>query len=232
MNIVITGGSKGIGLAIAKAFAGKDNHILICARQEASLKNTVAQLKQEANTENIHGFVADVAIKEEVVAFANFCLGFGVPDVLVNNAGFFVPGNVLDEEEGALEKMLNSNLMSAYHLCRLLVPAMKQAKSGHIFNISSIAALKAYEGGGGYSISKFALNGFSSNLRHELKSYGVKVTTVMPGAVFTDSWKGFDNSEGRIMEAKDIADMVFACSKLSPQAVVEEIIIRPQLGDL
>ena len=109
---------------------------------------------------------------------------------------------------------------------------MKLAKKGHIFNMSSIAALKAYEGGGGYSISKFALNGFSINLRHELKSYGVKVTIVMPGAVFTDSWKGFDNSEARIMEAKDIADMVLACSKLSPQAVVEEIIIRPQLGDL
>ena len=232
MNIVITGGSKGIGLAIAKAFAGKDNQVILCARNEASLQSTVAHLKKEADTENIHGFVADVSKKEEVEAFAKFCLGFGVPDVLVNNAGFFVPGNVLDEEEGALEKMLNSNLMSAYHLCRLLVPAMKLAKKGHIFNMSSIAALKAYEGGGGYSISKFALNGFSINLRHELKSYGVKVTIVMPGAVFTDSWKGFDNSEARIMEAKDIADMVLACSKLSPQAVVEEIIIRPQLGDL
>ena len=232
MNIVITGGSKGIGLAIAKAFAGRDNQVILCARNEASLQSTVAHLKKETDTENIQGFVADVSKKEEVEAFAKFCLGFGVPDVLVNNAGFFVPGNVLDEEEGALEKMLNSNLMSAYHLCRLLVPAMKLAKKGHIFNMSSIAALKAYEGGGGYSISKFALNGFSANLRHELKSHGVKVTIVMPGAVFTDSWKGFDNSEARIMEAKDIADMVLACSKLSPQAVVEEIIIRPQLGDL
>lgn len=128
--------------------------------------------------------------------------------------------------------MLNSNLLSVYHLCRLLVPAMKQVKKGHIFNMSSIAALKAYEGGGGYSISKYALNGFTANLRHELKDFGIKVTGIMPGAVFTDSWKGFDNSEGRIMEAKDIADMVVACSKLSTQAVVEEIIIRPQLGDL
>lgn len=232
MNVVITGGSKGIGLAIAKVFAGKGNHLFICGRNKSSLSDAVAQLKEESSAEYLHAFVADVSIKEEVEAFANFCLGFGVPDVLVNNAGFFVPGNVLDEEEGALEKMLNSNLMSAYHLCRLLVPAMKQAKSGHIFNMSSIAALQAYEGGGGYSISKFALNGFSANLRHELKSHGVKVTTIMPGAVLTDSWKGFDNSDGRIMEAKDIADMVLACSKLSPQAVVEEIIIRPQLGDL
>ena len=113
-----------------------------------------------------------------------------------------------------------------------LAPEMKKNRSGHIFNISSIAALAAYDGGGCYSISKFAMNGFSQNLRHELKPFNVKVTTVFPGAVFTDSWKGFDNSNGRIMEVDDIAVMILACSKLSPQAVVEEIILRPQLGDL
>lgn len=232
MIIIITGASKGIGLAIAKAFAAPEHQLLLCSRNGDTLEKAVTLLKQEAKTENIHGFVADVSKKEEVAAFAKFCLGFGTPEILINNAGFFVPGNVLDEEEGALEKMLNSNLLSVYHLCRLLVPAMKQVKKGHIFNMSSIAALKAYEGGGGYSISKYALNGFTANLRHELKDFGIKVTGIMPGAVFTDSWKGFDNSEGRIMEAKDIADMVVACSKLSTQAVVEEIIIRPQLGDL
>ena len=76
------------------------------------------------------------------------------------------------------------------------------------------------------------MNGFSKNLRHELKAHNIKVTTVFPGAVFTDSWGDFDNSAGRIMEAGDIAAMVFAATKLSPQAVPEEIIIRPQLGDL
>jgi short-subunit dehydrogenase len=109
---------------------------------------------------------------------------------------------------------------------------MRTAQTGHIFNICSIAGLKAYEGGGAYSISKFALNGFSQNLRHELKSTGIKVTTVLPGAVMTDSWAGFDNSHGRIMEAEDVATMVFAATQLSPQAVVEEIVLRPQLGDL
>jgi short-subunit dehydrogenase len=103
---------------------------------------------------------------------------------------------------------------------------------GHIFNMCSIASLQAYEGGGGYSISKFALNGFSQNLRHELKSTGIKVTAVFPGAVLTDSWGNFDNSNGRIMESDDIAAMVYAASNLSPQAVVEEIVLRPQLGDL
>ena len=105
-------------------------------------------------------------------------------------------------------------------------------KRGHIFNICSIAALRAYDGGGIYSISKFALNGFSQNLRHEMKPHGIKVTAVFPGAVLTDSWGDFDNANKRIMEATDISKMIFAASTLSPQAVVEEITIRPQLGDL
>jgi NADP-dependent 3-hydroxy acid dehydrogenase YdfG len=109
---------------------------------------------------------------------------------------------------------------------------MMNQKRGHIFNICSIASLRAYDGGGTYSISKFALNGFSQNLRHEMKPHGIKVTAVFPGAVLTDSWGDFDNSNHRIMEASDIAKMIFAASTLSPQAVVEEITIRPQLGDL
>jgi short-subunit dehydrogenase len=76
------------------------------------------------------------------------------------------------------------------------------------------------------------MDGFSQNLRHELKNHGVKVTTVYPGAVFTDSWAGFDNSTNRIMEADDIAKMIVAATKLSISAVVEEILLRPQLGDL
>src|SRR5690606_37331294 len=103
-------------------------------------------------------------------------------DVLVNNAGSFVQGNVSDEPDGALEEMLGVNLLSAYYTTRTLLPRMKQAKSGHIFTICSIAALGAYPGGGAYSISKFALLGFTRNLREELKPFGIKVTAIIPGA--------------------------------------------------
>jgi NADP-dependent 3-hydroxy acid dehydrogenase YdfG len=109
---------------------------------------------------------------------------------------------------------------------------MIQRGAGHIFNICSIAGLKAYTNGGAYSISKFAMNGFSMNLREEMKPHGIKVTTVHPGAVLTDSWGDYDNSTKRIMEANDIAKMVYMASQLSLQACVEEIVIRPQLGDL
>jgi NADP-dependent 3-hydroxy acid dehydrogenase YdfG len=109
---------------------------------------------------------------------------------------------------------------------------MMQRKSGHIFNMCSIASLDAYDNGGSYSISKFAIYGFSKNLREEMKPYNIKVTSVHPGAVATDSWEGFDNSTKRIMEAEDIAKMVFACTQLSTAACVEDIVIRPQLGDM
>jgi NADP-dependent 3-hydroxy acid dehydrogenase YdfG len=109
---------------------------------------------------------------------------------------------------------------------------MMEKKSGHIFNISSIAGLKAYANGGSYSISKYAIRGFSNNLREEMKPFNIKVTAVYPGAVLTDSWKEAGINPERIMEVNDVANMVYAASQLSPQACVEDIVIRPQLGDL
>ena len=109
---------------------------------------------------------------------------------------------------------------------------MMAEKSGHIFTMCSIAALAAYPDGGAYSISKFALLGFTKNLRRELMPYNIKVTAVIPGAVYTDSWKDSGVPQSRIMEAEDIAMMVYTASRLSPQATVEEIVIRPQFGDL
>jgi short-subunit dehydrogenase len=96
----------------------------------------------------------------------------------------------------------------------------------------SIASIAAYDNGGSYSISKYAMLGFGKNLREELKPFNIKVTNVLPGAAYTDSWAGSGVDPLRIMEAQDIAKMIVAASDLSPQACVEEIILRPQLGDL
>lgn len=230
MIIVITGASKGLGKAFATIFAEQNNTILMCARNEADLKSTVDELK---NTTAIIYFKAvDVSNKNEVVAFGNWCLTFGTPNIVINNAGSFLPGSIYNEEDGILEKMIETNLYSAYHLTRVLVPKMMNAKQGHFFNICSIASMNAYANGGSYSISKFAMLGFSKNLREELKPHNIKVTSVMPGAVFTDSWRGSGVDENRIMQDTDIAKMVYAAAQLSPQACVEDIVLRPQLGDL
>ncbi len=232
MNIVITGAARGIGKAIAAKFAADGHSLFLCSRNVKTLQVAIEDLKQSYPAATIHFFEADLSDKTQTEKFAKWCLDVATPDILINNAGGFTPGNILDEPDGSLEKMIDNNLYSAYYLTKYLAPQMKTNRSGHIFNICSVASLQAYNGGGSYSISKFALNGFSQNLRHELKTHNIKVTAVFPGAVFTDSWEGFDNSGNRIMEASDIADIIFACTQLSPSAVPEEIVLRPQLGDL
>lgn len=232
MIIIITGASKGIGKAIANKFAAANATLLLCSRGEKSLYDTVEELQTQYPNALVKGKPADMAIREEVKAFAEWCLQQGTPDILINNAGQFIPGAIHEEEEGLLEQMINTNLYSAYHLTRDILPAMLAAKSGHIFNICSIASLQAYANGGSYSISKFALYGFSKNLREELKPKGIKVTAVMPGATMSSSWDGFEIDPKRIMETNDIASMVYTAAHLSQTAVVEDIVLRPQLGDL
>lgn len=231
MNIIITGASKGIGLAVARAFADPGNRLFLCARNRQQLESSVAVLRSEFPETTFLTYPADLAVRDEAVAFANWCLTESAPHILVNNAGSYLPGNVSDEPDGHLERMIAVNLYSAYYVTRTLLPAMKE-KGGHIFNLCSIASLQAYTGGGSYSVSKFALLGFSKNLREELKPHNIKVTAVMPGAVFTPAWEGSGVSPDRIMEAADIGKMIKATSLLSPQANVEEMVLRPQLGDL
>lgn len=231
-NIIITGASKGIGKAIAEIFAANGHHLFLCARGAVALYNTVDELLTKYPACTIKARPADLSIKDQVIEFANWSLTHAVPDILVNNAGLFEPGSVYNEPSGTLESQLAINLNSAYHLTRNLLPKMMERKSGHIFNMCSIASLNAYPNGGAYSISKFALYGFSKNLREEMKPHGIKVTHIIPGAVMSDSWGDYDNSSYRIMEASDVAKMVFTASQLSMQACVEEIVLRPQLGDL
>jgi short-subunit dehydrogenase len=233
MNVIITGASKGFGKALAEKFASENHDLYICSRNAVALYRTVDELLTRFPDVTIKAKPFDLSIKEQAKEFGHWVLQFGISiDVLINNAGLFLPGSVYNEDEGVLEKMIDVNLYSAYHLTRVLVPKMITQKSGHIFNMCSIASLHSYKNGGAYSISKFALAGFSKNLREELKTLGIKVTAVFPGAAFTDSWSGSGVDPKRIMEAADIAEMIFAASKLSPQACVEDIILRPQLGDL
>jgi short-subunit dehydrogenase len=233
MNVVITGATKGIGRAIAEKFAEAGNTIIGCARNEMDLYKMADELQTNYPGCAVKAKPVDMSDTNEVKQFGKWIIDKGlVPDILINNAGSFIHGSVYNEEEGTLEKMIEVNLYSAYHLTRAMLPAMMERKQGHIFNICSIASIKAYANGGSYSISKFAMLGFSRNLREEMKPHGIKVTAVCPGATMTASWEGAGIDPQRIMEVNDVAEMVLASSRLSPMAVVEDIIIRPQLGDL
>jgi len=232
MNVVITGASKGMGKAMAMKFASAGHDLFISSRKQFHLDALKAEIASLYPQVKVHVYAADLSVKKEVLDFGAFCLQLGTPDILINNVGTYQPGNLHDEEDGAMEKIMDLNFYSAYHLTRVLLPSMKTKRNGYIINICSIAALKAYPGGGSYSVSKFAMHGFSQNLRLELMPHGIGVTTINPGAVNTETWGGFDNSNARIMEPEDIADMVYAITKLHPQAVVEEMVLRPKLGDL
>jgi NADP-dependent 3-hydroxy acid dehydrogenase YdfG len=221
-TIVVTGGTKGIGRAIVDKFAKEGFTVLICARTA-----------EEGLPENVHFFKADMSKKSEVLAFADFVKAtVNQVDVLVNNTGFFLPGQIHNEEEGTLEAMIETNLYSAYHLTRRLVGGMIERKEGYIFNICSTASITAYTNGGSYCISKFAMLGMSKVLREELKPHHVRVTSILPGATLTNSWAGVELPAERFMAPEDIAQVVWTAYSLPDSTVLEEILLRPMLGDL
>lgn len=232
MNAIITGATQGIGKAIAERFLEEGWSIAICARSWDNMQQVQQEWTSNFPQQQIYVFKADLSIKEEVLSFATFVIShFQTIDVLVNNAGIFMPGKLAEEAEGQLEMMMSVNVYSAYYLTRALLPNMRNNKKGHIFNMCSVASLKAYDNGGSYSISKYALMGFSDNLRHELIGTGIRVTALMPGATMSRSWANAPVDKDRLMPAKDVASMVWATYQLAQNTDVETIVMRPILGD-
>jgi len=230
---VITGAGKGIGKALAQGFAAEGFSLALCSRTEGDLQELKRELNQVHPEVEVHIRPTDVSKKDEVLAFSKMVAETDIPvEILINNAGVFIPGQIHQEEEGALEKQLETNLYSAYHLTRALLPAMIDAKRGHIFNICSTASITAYTNGGSYCISKFAMLGMSKVLREEMKPHNIRVTSILPGATLTNSWSGSDLPESRFMPPEDIAEVVLTAYRLSERTVVEEILMRPQLGDI
>jgi short-subunit dehydrogenase len=230
---VITGATKGLGRAAAEIFAENGFDLCVCSRTESDLEAMKAVWAQQYPGRNLFCFSADLSQKQEVLAFGNFVRGtWPKLDVLLNNAGLYLPGLVTEASDDNLETLMNTNLYSAYHLTRALLPLMLPHKQGYVFNMCSIASFLAYPNASTYSISKFALLGFSRALREELKEAGIKVTAVMPGNTWSDAWKGATIPVERLMPASDVAKAIWGCYTLSDAAVVEELVLRPQLGDL
>lgn len=233
MNIVISGATRGIGRSVALLFAEKGFDIAFCSRNAENIAALERDLRAVNAANALFAQTCDMSVKEEVQDFGRFCLdSFGSADILVNNAGIFLPGTIYAEADGTLEKLMDLNLYSAYHLTRMLVPKMMERRKGHIFNMCSVASINAYDAGGSYAISKFALLGFSKNLRHELKNSGIRVTAVIAGATRTDSWADVDLPAERFIKPEDIARLIWNAWELSENADVEEIVVRPRLGDI
>lgn len=232
-TIVVSGGTKGIGRAIIEKFASEGFDVVTCARNQADLDALVDAIETAYANTKIFVMKADLSSPADTKQFVAFVqASASAVEVLVNNTGTFIPGEIHTESEGALGLMINTNLYSAYHLSRGLIPQMIENKQGDIFNICSVAGLKAYPNGGSYSISKFAMHGLSLGLREELKPHGIRVTSVHPGATFTASWEGVELPEERFIKSSDVADAIWGAYQMSRNSVIEELVIRPQLGDI
>ncbi len=230
---VITGATQGIGKATAARLLREGFSVAVCARGQKDLDELQKDWSETYPDQQVICLRADMGVPEDVQAFADKILStFPQVDILVNNAGVFTPGTLADEPEGNLEMLMGVNLFGSYRLTRLLLPHMKERQSGHIFNICSVASLQAYPNGGAYSITKYALLGFSDNLRLELTPNHIRVTAVCPGATYTHSWIESGVAAARMMEAEDVASVIWNAYSLSENANIDRIVMRPVTGDL
>jgi short-subunit dehydrogenase len=225
MTVLISGATKGIGKAIALACASKGYDLALGARS----KDDLCELKKEIlllypnikisvitvdfnNILQIENFIKQVLAEHKKI------------DVLVNNVGAYKEDNVTTSNS-LLDEMLNINLKSAYYLSRLIIPQLKAGDS--IINICSILSKNVRKEAASYTISKHALYGFNNALREELRDKKIKVTAILPGSVYTPSWNGIPVNSEELIQAEDVAKAVLFAIECSPNAVAEEIIIRP-----
>lgn len=232
-TVIITGGTRGIGKALVDIFARNNYLIVTCSRRAKDLTELKNSIENKYPGSEVQVFRADLGNRNEVSEFTGFIEHLDINiEILINNAGIYQPGRIHKEPDGRLEEMIENNLYSAYYITRGILHRMIGQGYGHIFNICSTASLTAYADGGSYSISKFALYGMSKTLREEMKSYNIRVTSVLPGATYTSSWDGEDLPAERFIDPEDVAAMIWQCSQLSGNTVVEDLLIRPQLGDI
>lgn len=231
--VLITGASQGIGAAIAKCFARElpGVRLALVARNERNL----AQVAKACATlgATAESFGCDVSDEASVAAMAAAVeKRFRSVDVLINNAGKFAGAPLTEMSVADFDRLIASNVRSVFLVSRAFLPGMIQRGRGDVFNMSSIAGLIAYPGGTGYSAAKFAVSGLSKVMRAELRDKGVRVCCVYPGATWSPSWQGSGVSPERIMPAEDVARAFLDIYRLSRRTVVEEIVLRPQLGDI
>ncbi len=231
--VLITGASQGIGAAIAKVFAAelRGVQLALVARNEKKLLDVALTCAKSGAAAEV--FPCDVTNEASVSAMeAAVSKRFGGVEVLINNAGKFEGAMLTEMSVEQFDRLIAANLRSVFLVSRAFIPSMVKRGSGDIFNMSSIAALTAYPGGAGYSAAKAGVAVLSKIMRAELRDKGVRVCCVFPGATWSPSWEGSAIAEERMMPATDVARAFLDIYRLSRSTVVEEIVLRPQRGDV
>jgi NAD(P)-dependent dehydrogenase (short-subunit alcohol dehydrogenase family) len=231
--VVITGASQGIGAAIAVAFAREipGVRLALVARDSANLA-IVAKACAAAGA-NPGVFPCDVSQETDVTELEVLVRRrFGIVDVLINNAGKYAGAPFLSTTVADFDRMISANLRSLFLVSKAFAPGMVRRRRGDIFIMGSVAGITGFAGAPAYSAAKFGVAGLAKAMRAEFQDKGVRVCCVHPGATVSPSWKGSGVPASRMMPAGDVALAFVALYKMTRRTVVEEIVLRPQLGDL
>lgn len=232
MVVVVTGASQGIGRAIAEAFATKDEaRVALVARTRTKLETVADQCRARGGEALV--VPTDVTDDEAVAELAETVQNeWGVPDVLVNNAGTFTYAPLEELTLDGFREQVNVNLTGTFAVTQAFLPSMREREEGHLFFMGSVASIMAYPGNAGYCAAKHGVRGLARVVREETKDEGIRVTTVLPGATWTPTWEGIDLPQDRFMPPKDVARTVVDAYHLSDRTVLEELVLRPQEGDV
>lgn len=220
---LITGGSRGLGKAVALALANEGVAVAITGRNEENLKQTVAEIEGKGVKATFAVF--DVANKSEVyTGIEQLQKDFGEFDIVINNAGIAAFGGILEMDENLWEDIIKTNLMGPYYVVKSVAPSMVARKSGDIVNISSTAGLKGNAATSAYSASKFGLIGLSESIMLELRKHNVRVTTLTPSTIATDltqrDLKITDGNPEKVLQPEDFAELVVDLLKLNKRAML------------
>lgn len=222
---LVTGGSRGIGRAIALRFAGLGASVAICGRDKKALHSTAGELK--TLTGGVLAQTADVsraADVKELVSRTESTLG--PIAILVNNAGIGLFGSIQEKSEEDWDQVLNTNLKSVFLVSRAVIPSMIRQGAGDIVNISSLAGKNTFAGGGIYCASKWGLRGLSGCMAEDLRAHGIRVSLVSPGSVATDFGHGAKDP-AKALVAEDVAEAVIAVLLQRRQSFMSEVDLRP-----
>jgi len=222
---VVTGGTRGIGRAIAEALLDAGAAVAVCGRNPQGVETAVTEMAARSKSKVI-GKAADVSEQADVAKFFQFVdEQVAGPDILVNNAGVGVFKTVAELTADEWRRTISTNLSGVFYCCREALPRMRNRHNPYIVNISSLAGKNAFSGGAAYNASKFGLNGFSEALMLDYRYDGIRVSNVMPGSVATGFGSG-SQAEWKIVPS-DIAEVVLMMLRMPARTMLSAVEIRP-----
>ncbi len=224
---VITGGTKGIGYAIAETLLKAGAKVFVCARDKSELKSAMEKLSEFGSVE---GEICDVRSESQVkMMLEEAARVFGGVDILINNAGVgFIGETIEDMSPDKFRQTLETNLFGVFYACHYAIPLIKKRGGGYIINISSLAGQNAHPKMAAYNASKFGLNGFSEALMQEVRQDDIKVSYICPGSVNTyfGGEKPGDQKAWQL-QPEDIAQTILDLLNMESRALPSKVEIRP-----